>query len=433
MVMGAGPGVKGKFQPIWAIIRYPPAPDRQRWLKLAKNGEKAYNKGKTSTPLTHPVSHPLTRFRIAFLGLLALAFVASQTLSVQATVSGTTYVTRAELASALLSARSTNLPDADNNGQYPDIPKGSWYETPMFAAAQYGIITPDAKGNLRPMGSVSRAEFLKMLSYTFGISKEYPYLYTDIAKDAWYAKYAGIAQKYHLFDLKDPYSLQPTLLMQEKEAATALDRFIASCVPQGSNSAKQEKLQGKQQAADEARNGLTIYSVISTKKTNAILDTNPPAGSVHVTPAPQPAPSTLLTLPEVRTLIIDKVNEERRKVGAKPLTYNIYLESSAQQYAIDMAEQGFFGHVSPGGQTLKDRVGATGYYDRSFSKDCDCIKGYTFGENIARGQKSAEEVMAAWMKSPSHKEAILNPDYTDIGIGVFGGLWVQHFGGVLLP
>lgn len=379
------------------------------------------------------MSHALTRLRIALLGFLALAFTAGQTLSLHAAVTGTTYVTRAELVSALMSARSTNLPAVDNKGQYADIPKGSWYEQAMFAAAQFGIISPDAKGNLRPMGSVSRAEFLKMLAYTFGVSKEYPFLYTDVAKDAWYAKYAGIAQKYRLFDLKDPYALQPTLLMQEKEAATALDRFIAACVPQGAKSAKQEKQQGKQQAADEAGKGLTIYSVISTKKTNAILDSNPPAGTAHVTPAPQDPPSVLLTLPQIRTQIIDKVNEERRKAGAKPLTYNVYLESSAQQYAIDMAEQGFFGHVSPSGQTLKDRVGATGYYDRSFSKDCDCIKGYTFGENIARGQKSAEDVMTAWMKSPSHKEAILNPDYTDIGVGVFGGLWVQHFGGVLLP
>ncbi len=371
----------------------------------------------------------MTRIRLALIGLMIVALGAGRSLAVSADIEATNYVTRAELASVLLSARSTTLPSIENKGQFGDIPKGSWYEGAMLAAAQFGILSPDEHGNLRPMGSVSRAEFLKMLSFTFGIAKEYPYLYTDVPDDAWYRKYAGIAQKYRLFDLKNPHSLQPTLLMLETEAAFAMERFISALVPQGVAGGQMEK----QLAKEESKGGLTIYSVISTRKTNAILDTTPPPGSAHAAPAAEEVPSVLLTLPEIRTQIIDRVNDIRRKEGIKPLTYNVYLEGSAQQYAIDMAEQGFFGHVSPDGQTLKDRVGATGYYDRSFSRDCGCIKGYTFGENIARGQKTAEEVVTAWMKSPSHKEAILNPDYSDIGIGVFGGLWVQHFGGVLLP
>lgn len=371
----------------------------------------------------------MTRIRLAFIGLMIVALGTEHAFVLRADVTATNYVTRAELVTVLLSARSTTLPATENNGQFTDIPKGSWYEKAMLAAAQFGILSPDAQGNLRPMGSVSRAEFLKMLSFTFGITKEYPYLYTDIPDDAWYRKYAGIAQKYRLFKLKNPRSLQPTLLMLETEASFAMERFIAASVPQGASNGKLEK----QLAKDESKGGLTIYSVISTRKTNAILDTNPPPGSAHIAPAAEQAPSVLLTLPEIRTQIVDRVNDIRKKEGLKPLTYNVYLEGSAQQYAIDMAEQGFFGHVNPDGQTLKDRIGATGYYDRSFSRDCECIKGYTFGENIARGQKTAEEVVTAWMKSPSHKEAILNPNYSDIGVGVFGGLWVQHFGGVLLP
>lgn len=371
----------------------------------------------------------MTHIRFFLIGILVLALSAGRWAGVSAYIQATNYVTRAELVTTLLSARSTTLPTIENEGQYPDIPKGSWYEEAMLAAAHFGILSPDASDNLRPMGSVSRAEFLKMLSYTFGITKEYPYLYTDIPDDAWYKRYAGIAQKFRLFDLKNPHSLQPTLLMRETEASFAMERFVSASVPQGAaNSMEERKL-----ANDESKKGLKIYSVISTRKTKAILDTTPPPGSAHVAPPKEEAPSVLLTLPEIRTQIVDRVNDIRRKEGMKPLTYNVYLEGSAQQYAIDMAEQGFFGHVSPDGQTLKDRVGATGYYDRSFSRDCGCIKGYTFGENIARGQKSAEEVVTAWMKSPSHKEAILNPDYSDIGVGVFGGLWVQHFGGVLLP
>lgn len=367
--------------------------------------------------------------RTAFLALLVLAFAGGQRQQAAVTM-GTTYVTRAELVTALLAARSTMLPDVENKGRYADIPAGSWYEDAMLAAAQFGIVSPNADGKLRPMASVSRAEFLKMLSLTFGITKEYPYLYTDIPDDAWYEPYAGIAQKFRLFDLKNPYALEPSLLMSETEAAKGLERFVSTAILQGQPAATQRETKLSKDAADK---GLTLYSVISTRKSNAILDTVPAPGTQHVAQAPKEAPSVLLSLPELRTLIAEKVNKIRKDAGLKPLTYNVYLEGSAQQFAIDMAQQGFFSHVSPSGQTLKDRVGATGYYDRSFSRDCGCIKGYTFGENIARGQKTADEVMDAWMKSPSHRDAILNPDYNDIGVGAFGGLWVQHFGGVLLP
>ncbi len=371
----------------------------------------------------------MTRFRLVFIGLLIVALGAGRSLAVGADIQATNYVTRAELVTVLLSARSTMLPAIENNGRYADIPKGSWYEQAMLAAAQFGILSPDTQGNLRPMGSVSRAEFLKMLAYAFGIAKEYPHMYTDVPEDAWYAKYAGIAQKFRLFDLRKPHALQPTLLMLETEASYAMERFIAASVPQGAAA----ELLEKNLAKHEKKEGLAIYSVISTRKTNAILDSTPPPGAAHLAPAREEAPSVLVTLPDIRGQIVTLVNEVRRAENLAPLTYNVYLEGSAQQYAIDMAEQGFFGHMAPDGQTLKDRVGSTGYYDRSFSRDCGCIKGYTFGENIARGQKSAEEAMAAWMKSPSHKKAILDPDYSDIGVGVFGGLWVQHFGGVLLP
>ncbi|MFR8164768.1 MAG: CAP domain-containing protein [Enterocloster sp.] len=39
------------------------------------------------------------------------------------------------------------------------------------------------------------------------------------------------------------------------------------------------------------------------------------------------------------------------------------------------------------------------------------------GENIAYGQRSAEQVMDVWMNSAGHRANILNPGYSRIGIG----------------
>ncbi len=40
-----------------------------------------------------------------------------------------------------------------------------------------------------------------------------------------------------------------------------------------------------------------------------------------------------------------------------------------------------------------------------------------YGENVAAGQRSGTEVVSAWMNSPGHRANILNPAYTEIGVG----------------
>ncbi len=53
------------------------------------------------------------------------------------------------------------------------------------------------------------------------------------------------------------------------------------------------------------------------------------------------------------------------------------------------------------------------------------------GENIARGQKTAQEVVNDWMNSPAHRANILRPEFTRICIGTYGHgdskFWVQEF------
>lgn len=44
------------------------------------------------------------------------------------------------------------------------------------------------------------------------------------------------------------------------------------------------------------------------------------------------------------------------------------------------------------------------------------VKAKSVGENVAYGYSSAEAVVKAWIKSPSHRQNIENPNYTDFGI-----------------
>ncbi|WP_024756644.1 CAP domain-containing protein [Streptomyces exfoliatus] len=117
--------------------------------------------------------------------------------------------------------------------------------------------------------------------------------------------------------------------------------------------------------------------------------------------------------------VVALVNEERAKAGCGPLTANATLTSAAQGHSDDMAARDFFDHTNPDGAGPGERVTAAGY------------PWSTYGENIAMGQSTPEEVMDSWMNSPGHRANILNCDFKEIGIGIHssgGPYWTQVFG-----
>ncbi len=85
-----------------------------------------------------------------------------------------------------------------------------------------------------------------------------------------------------------------------------------------------------------------------------------------------------------------------------------------------MARRNYYRHDSPEGRDAGDRMRQAGY------------RWSTWGENIHRGPKDPVTAMRDWMKSPGHRENILNCAFRDIGVGVDlrsnGPWWVQNFG-----
>ena len=333
------------------------------------------------------------------------------------------YVTRGEAATAMLIARNPNVKVIKNTGEFPDIKKGDWYEPYVLSAERFGIISADPGTHLlRPNVFVNRAEFLKMLSLTFNIPIGYPESYEDVSPNLWYSDYAGIVQKFHLSLEDDPTHFGALRPVTQTEAANAIQVFLKLY-----NISQTSLFQAPQDASDQNNAPLTLYTVISTRRTKAVFfDAQAPI-------APQAPTTPPLSLPEIRSTILTLVNTARAKEKLPPLTYNPLLGDSAQHYAELMAKEHFFSHVSPEGQTLTDRITATGYYHRTYSTDCNCIKGFALGENLGKGQMSATDVMTDWMNSPNHRAAILSTEYTDIGVGEYAGYWVEHFGGIILP
>jgi uncharacterized protein YkwD len=121
--------------------------------------------------------------------------------------------------------------------------------------------------------------------------------------------------------------------------------------------------------------------------------------------------------------VIDLVNVERAAQGLHPLNLDPNLATAARDHSEDMGLQDYFSHTSLDGRTAPERITAAGYFYN------------TYGENIAAGQPTPEDVIDAWMSSSGHRANILNSKFCDIGVGyaylagsTYRHYWTQDFG-----
>ncbi|MGW2048463.1 sigma-70 family RNA polymerase sigma factor [Streptomyces sp. NPDC001858] len=126
---------------------------------------------------------------------------------------------------------------------------------------------------------------------------------------------------------------------------------------------------------------------------------------------------------DLESQVIALVNQERATAGCGALTADSLLRKAAQGHSDDMAARDFFDHTDPDGADPGQRITAAGY------------RWSTYGENIAKGQQTAESVMTSWMNSEGHRANILNCDFKNIGVGIHDGdggpWWTQNFGAKL--
>ncbi len=123
-------------------------------------------------------------------------------------------------------------------------------------------------------------------------------------------------------------------------------------------------------------------------------------------------------------MIIELTNSERVKQGLLPVEVNNLLNEAARRKAGDMFAFDYWAHKSPSGRNPWSFLKEAGYDYR------------VAGENLARDFYDPDSVVGAWMKSPTHKENIINSKFKEIGVAVVDGtlggiqttLVVQFFG-----
>ena len=109
------------------------------------------------------------------------------------------------------------------------------------------------------------------------------------------------------------------------------------------------------------------------------------------------------------SVLVDQTNEVRENKNLIKLKTDIKLQEAAQLKANDMAEKGYFSHVTPDG---KDPWYWLNSVDYSYIRA---------GENLAVNFVDSSQVTRAWMDSQSHRANILNGNYTHIGIATSQG------------
>lgn len=125
--------------------------------------------------------------------------------------------------------------------------------------------------------------------------------------------------------------------------------------------------------------------------------------------------------------MLDLINAERAAVGLNKLKFNGLLNDASEDHSEWMLDEDRFSHTGENGSSPHERMEKAKY---PFEGN------YSSGENIAwqseRGDAGiaddVKQLHEGLMQSPGHRANILNPDFTEIGIGIEEGDFTANGG-----
>ncbi len=116
------------------------------------------------------------------------------------------------------------------------------------------------------------------------------------------------------------------------------------------------------------------------------------------------------TIDDSERQIFELVNLERKKKGLSELEWRPDLALLARVYSQKMAQNDFFGHFESNGDSVVQRAKAMRV--KHWSK---------IGENLFEYEEEGNFdafAVQKWMESETHRENILDPDWTSAGVGI---------------
>ncbi len=120
--------------------------------------------------------------------------------------------------------------------------------------------------------------------------------------------------------------------------------------------------------------------------------------------------------------VLNLINKYRNENGLEDLKIYSKLQETAKIKAKDLEKNNYFSHISPNFGVLTNLLDKNGVYYK------------VAGENLA-GNINSKKAVEAWINSESHKNNILDEQFTYTGISVvdssiYGKIFVQMFIGL---
>ncbi len=129
--------------------------------------------------------------------------------------------------------------------------------------------------------------------------------------------------------------------------------------------------------------------------------TTAPASAATVVPGTVCKPQQSL---DYIAQILGLLNSARADAKLTPLNINGALSAAAQAHSDDMACNNFIGHNGSDGSSIHARVAAAGYAP-------------SYSEEIIYASGTPQDAFNWWINDKTHRDAILNPNAVDVGIG----------------
>lgn len=157
---------------------------------------------------------------------------------------------------------------------------------------------------------------------------------------------------------------------------------------------------------------ITATPVVTPEPTVEITATPVITARPTATPTAKPTQDGGANQSSLAAQVVEQVNAERAKYGLSSLRVDAELTRAANVRAQEIVES--FSHTRPDGSQWST------------------VSNSAYGENIVKGQKTVDRVMASWMSSEGHRANILRESYGSIGVSAYvvNGItyWVQLFG-----
>ncbi|HSL43567.1 MAG TPA: CAP domain-containing protein, partial [Anaerolineales bacterium] len=129
-----------------------------------------------------------------------------------------------------------------------------------------------------------------------------------------------------------------------------------------------------------------------------------PLSGVPTVKVSGPSSCNYSTSSSYQTELANLINNARAEAGLPPLAVNAQLTAAAQGHSIDQACHGLISHSGSDGSSPSQRVAAAGY---AASRSSEIIYGSGYPQTA----------FDWWMNDQIHRDEILNPYVTEMGVG----------------